>query len=412
MSPEQYRFTGLCGHAHSSPCPILSTAWKELFLPGAEKFSHLISPVRPEAFFARYWGREYLFIARQSPAWYADVLTVGDLDLFLESEQIGAAFINVVSHGVALPMTEWSRTSTAARGDAVVAVPEKLFDFYRNGATIILNQAHHSIPKLSRACRILAQELGFPARANVYITPVNAQGFDRHSDDHEILILVIAGSKKFSLFPTDSETIDVDLQAGDLLYIPKGLQHEARTLDGYSVHLSLGLEPVYEFQLIEELAEIARQDPRFQAPAGSEGRWAATPGESGKDFWLKLQGFLSEDRSQALLSTRLRKLAMSQGRALPDRLSDLQRIHEITLDTIVAARSGLSVRLEENGKSLHVILGSKLLVVRSFLRGAVERLFEESPLAIRDIPGMIPEQGKIAFVRPFIAEGFVSILRV
>jgi hypothetical protein len=390
----------------------LSTASKERFLPAADEFSHLISPVSPEAFFARYWGREYLFIARKSPSWYADILTIGDLDLFLESEQIGAPFINLVSNGVALPMTEWSRTSKAARGDAVVAVPEKLFDFYRNGATIILNQAHHSIPKLSRACRILARELGFPARANVYITPVNAQGFDRHSDDHEILILVIAGSKKFSLFPTDSETIEVELQTGDLLYIPKGLQHEARTLDGYSVHLSLGLQPVYEFQLIEELAEIARLDPRFQAPVCSEGRGAAISGESRSDFWLKFQRFLAEDRSQSLLSRRLQKLAMAQGRALPDRLSDLHRIHKITLDTIVAARSGLSVKIEEDGKSLRVILGNKLVVVGSFLRGAVERLLDESPLAIRDIPGMIPEQGKIAFVHPFIEEGFVSILRV
>ena len=123
-------------------------------------------------------------------------------------------------------LDEWSRNAVAATGQDRVAVPKRIFELCFNGATVILNQAHRALSSLSLTCRELALELGFPIQANVYIAPPASRGFKRHKDDHEILILPIAGSKVWHLYPAEGE-VEIEVRAGDLLYLPRGLAHEA-----------------------------------------------------------------------------------------------------------------------------------------------------------------------------------------
>jgi len=146
----------------------------------SECLARILSPADIGTFLKHYQAREHLYVGRNSPGYYDDLLSERDLDAMLQSEHLPAAFVNVVKEGTRYPLNEWSRMAASARGESRVAVPERLFDLYSEGATLILNRADRAVPSLNTLCRKLTVELGFPAGANVYITPRDAAGFSQH----------------------------------------------------------------------------------------------------------------------------------------------------------------------------------------------------------------------------------------
>jgi ribosomal protein L16 Arg81 hydroxylase len=368
-----------------------------------ELFSKLLAPIAPEAFLKLYWGQKYLHIENSAPERFTDILSLADIDRFLQSEQLPAAFINVVSNGVKEPVEDWSGMAEAARGEVRVAIPERLLALYRNGATLILNQAHHSLSGVAHACRTLASELRFPVRANIYITPPESQGFASHSDDHELLILLIAGSKEFLLSPQSGEAVRIRLAAGDLLYIPRGLAHEARSGSELSVHVSLGLNPIYGFHLIEELAAVARDDPRFQQMAADLSR---------EEFLQKLEELLANNPLEQLTGRRFQSLVEHQARGWPGRFTDLLQINQMTPETVLKARSGILTSREDDGECVRIHFASTWINVPKFLEGSLAQILSGKPFAIREIQGLMSVGGKAGFVKPFVEAGLLEFVKL
>ena len=75
---------------------------------------------------------------------------------------------------------------------------------------------------------------------NAYLNGANVTGLPPHSDPYDIVVLQLAGSKRWYLLGHRPDV--VTLRAGDILCIPKGLRHEtcvpaeSKTI---SIHLSL-----------------------------------------------------------------------------------------------------------------------------------------------------------------------------
>lgn len=90
---------------------------------------------------------------------------------------------------------------------------------------------------------------------NVFVTPPNSQALNAHVDAHQIFVVQLMGTKRWLLGDTHQEIV---IDAGDVLYLPKGCLHEARTDGVTSIHETLG---IYTSQDIEETvrAETARR---------------------------------------------------------------------------------------------------------------------------------------------------------
>ena len=112
----------------------------------------------------------------------------------------------------------------------------------------------------------LTKHLGVYSRLNIYVTPKKQQGFKAHFDSHDVYVLQMSGSKHWKVygvpegasfpFPvTDwgddkldvvrsklgKPLIDVILEEGDGLYIPRGHMHEAKCdTDEPSSHVTVG----------------------------------------------------------------------------------------------------------------------------------------------------------------------------
>ena len=122
-------------------------------------------------------------------------------------------------------------------------------------------------------------ELAFqhPIGANLYFTPATNQGFKTHVDDHDVFVLQLNGEKAWTVFDIDEGSqlipardatvfpIQLVLQQGQALYIPKGYPHYAATLGSASTHLTVGLFPFQLNDLVSRsLCEVARDHPQLR----------------------------------------------------------------------------------------------------------------------------------------------------
>jgi len=103
---------------------------------------------------------------------------------------------------------------------------------------------------------------GTLAGASAYLTPPESQGLEPHHDDVEVFVLQTEGSKKWRLYLDKSESlpdyyaknlpadrlespVEVTVNQGDLLYLPRGTIHEAVTTDSFSTHITISVYQHY-----------------------------------------------------------------------------------------------------------------------------------------------------------------------
>ncbi|KAK6127076.1 hypothetical protein DH2020_039178 [Rehmannia glutinosa] len=159
----------------------------------------------------------------------------------------------------------------------------KCEEAFKEGYSIALRGIEFRNRTISAIAEGLAYLFGQPsAGVNMYLTPSNSQGLARHSDDHCVFVCQLIGVKRWSVFPRPDfqlprlyEPCDISrdledksrkfdgcqqflLKEGDVLYIPRGFPHEARTDEdeGFSLHLTLAveIEPPFEWEGFMQVA--------------------------------------------------------------------------------------------------------------------------------------------------------------
>ena len=247
-------------------------------------FDLLIAPIEPAHFFAEFWEKRPLVISRQSPDYYSDLCSLADVDRILSSTDLRYPAIRLVRHGPDLPTDAYTRDLRSRRFVfAGVGDTDRILLEYQRGATILLQRVERSWPPLTALCGNLEQVFYHPVDANAYLTPASSQGFGVHYDTHDVFILQLAGSKHWRLYdaplrlPLESQPFDqldvnpgplsqqIDLHAGDLIYLPRGTFHEALTSTCSSLHVTVAITPHRWADLIADaVAVVARQDERFR----------------------------------------------------------------------------------------------------------------------------------------------------
>ena len=155
--------------------------------------------------------------------------------------------IRIISNGINISKHRYS----AASGEIDT---EKVNEQFKKGATVKLKAIERCSTELINLHTILINTFKARVHINSYLSSQNGFGYDIHRDDHEIFIIQIEGSKLWELYDDTSLSNNlsilelkpvqtITMNAGDVLYIPKGIPHKARCADPFSLHLTLG---VYE----------------------------------------------------------------------------------------------------------------------------------------------------------------------
>jgi len=132
------------------------------------------------------------------------------------------------------------------------------------GYSLIVDGLHMIYSPIARMTRMLEQESGCNyATCNLYYTPPNSAGFSPHYDWMDVIVVQVAGIKRWSVAsepcvylsnnyqtrykmrPDIPRYEDFIMYPGDVLYIPRGVTHNATTplnSEEPSLHLTFGIE--------------------------------------------------------------------------------------------------------------------------------------------------------------------------
>ncbi len=237
----------------------------------------LIAPTTTEEFFASIYERKDLACLREAPERFSDLLSIRKLDSLLSSKEFSTLSLGMARSEPPISKSFYTFKNGSIDKGAVL-------NHYQSGATLIFNQLHRNDAELARFCRALESTFSLRVQANVYLTPPESQGFGTHYDDHDVFILQISGSKRWRFFQKpienpykgekfqhglhkpSSESRECILNAGDSVYIPRGLMHEAENYgDHPSLHVTVGLlSKTWADLMLEAMSEVALRNSEFR----------------------------------------------------------------------------------------------------------------------------------------------------
>lgn len=218
-------------------------------------------------FTTNHWGRTPLL--RRSGGTFGDVLSVRDVDQLIASSARRPT-VRMIRAGRPVDPAEYC-TSARLGGRRVDDVVDAMAvgRLLGAGATLVLQSLHRIWPPAARFADSFAAAAGHPVQLNAYLTPPNASGFAEHADDHDVFALQAAGRKRWTVAGLG----EIEVGAGDVLYVPAGVRHCAATADRLSLHLTLGVfRRTYRRaveRVLRELPELDRPLPLgYHAPNG------------------------------------------------------------------------------------------------------------------------------------------------
>ncbi|CAD6234126.1 GSCOCG00007578001-RA-CDS [Cotesia congregata] len=217
-------------------------------------FEWLIHPLSIDKFFKINWEKAPLQIQRNKKNYYKILLSTPMIDDVLRK-------FNVL-FTKNLDITSYSDGQRETHNPPGRALPSVVWDYYSNGCSIRMLNPQTFIPKIHTLNSTLQEFFGCFVGANFYLTPPGSQGFAPHYDDIEAFILQVEGKKRWRLYKPRNEEeflprlssenfnqeeigepiLDVILNAGDILYFPRGTIHQGETLEeSHSLHLTLSV---------------------------------------------------------------------------------------------------------------------------------------------------------------------------
>jgi hypothetical protein len=287
-----------------------------------------------------------------------------------------------------------------------------------------------SVEQYVRAVGTLARsidvELNFPTQVNTYITPPESAGLVPHYDDHDVLILQIRGSKTWHLY-VDADLpphkiqrdqdhavaidnlpvpTDLRLEAGDVLYVPRGRVHDAETGEEPSIHLTVGIHaPTVLMLAIGALYSQSFRDDRLNARLPP--RHLDDPAVDAILRGLVREAVETVDDSSAMAGAMglLADVLVRRGRCPP--VGQISGLNAINGQTRVVKYQPLYswVKPADNGvalefASLSIAAGADHEAALRFISSSTE------PFLIGDLPGLQARQ-QVDLARTLIVSGYL-----
>lgn len=344
-----------------------------------------------------------------------DFSRLGSLDYFdhlINETLLPTAAFRLVRDGSPVPPRAYTRSFGSRPDDTIkVADPALVFDWFGDGATIILESLHRYSPPLRDFCRDLETELRQSTQVNAYITPPGAQGFATHVDSHDVFVVQLFGTKRWSVFSkedvkgVDTPLIERDLQVGECLYIPKGFAHSAATGAAASAHLTIGILPMKVSQLEREVMSLLEDegDELIASPELKGGDVTALSARLLQDIRTKLDAVSEKDLSQRLA----RLFLTSRHHSLRGQLQRVLDARELNDSDEVVTRIEW-VRFDD-GSEVVLVLPDRELRFGSRLAPALDVILQKEPFRVVDLKPHLDEDERRAMVARLIREGLLEL---
>ncbi|MFJ8842423.1 JmjC domain-containing protein [Streptomyces cyaneofuscatus] len=317
--------------------------------------------------------------------------------------------------------------TVSPRGQSIsMANMRSLGSLLRDGATLILDQANVFDPTMEVICRALQWWSHERVQVNAYLTTNEAAGFPLHWDDHDVLIVQLAGEKTWEVRGTSRKAPmyrDADpnttpsedivwsgtMRAGDVMHIPRGYWHQATRTgsgSGGSLHVTFGITKRTGASWLAWLADWSREHEIFRHDldrSGSADHRALT------------------ESVAPLVATRTPNdfLAAYEQEVPPARHVPFLGLFG-SLGSVVCI-SHFTPRIEVNGESVNVVASGKKLTftaralpsLRLLLSGKPVHLDQAAPAAgaeVAEVALILVEEEICAPFTPELSSGYTGLV--
>ncbi|MBD2530120.1 hypothetical protein H6G97_11280 [Nostoc flagelliforme FACHB-838] len=402
----------------------LATSFEEVQEPSTKDFDidRLLQPMEQSTFFSEYWEQRPLILSRRKANYYSSLFSMQDVDSVIYFTKPTNTHIRLLNNGQLKPNNYVNRNG--------ILNINQLYDGYHQGNTIILEGLHERWKSISIFSRHLESFFNHPVNVNMYLTPRNSQGFSPHFDTHDVFILQVEGKKHWRIYdsflclpspmmdesqqfiPQDklsNPLYEVVLNAGELLYIPRGYVHEALTSDCSSLHLTVGIATFSWADLISNaLRSVNEQNVCFRKslPIGFLNYDEMI--ESLKHQFKELLELLSNTAIEDAVN-RLAKKFFRQMPPLPDgHFTQIDDLSQIDLDTIVEKRKGMICRIIREEGSISIQFPGNQVRGPNYIEPALRFIAASGAFPVRAISETLSDNGKLVLVRRLLKEGLLT----
>src|SRR6478735_10777564 len=326
--------------------------------------------VPTEDFAGHFWATAPLLTpAGPAGADFADLFSAAAVDELISARGLRTPFLRMAKNGSVLATSTFTRSGGVGAGIADQVADDKVLAQLAGGATLVLQALHRTWPPLIRFGGDLARELGHPVQINAYITPPENQGFAAHYDTHDVFVLQVAGSKRWTIHrpviddplptqtweqhraqvaarATEEPLIDTLLRPGDAMYLPRGFLHAAVAQGEVSIHLTVGVHPVTAYDLAKEMVVAAATDRelRRSLPMGVDVTDPMAMREHVESAAKRLSVAVAQAGPADLdhVARRVGRQQVGESRPAPlGPLAQLAELREVTPGTALQLRPGL-----------------------------------------------------------------------
>jgi ribosomal protein L16 Arg81 hydroxylase len=390
-------------------------------------FTALVAPARSAEFLREHWERKPLHVSRGDVHYYDSILTNEDLETIISSSDLRYPAIQLARNGSYLAAEAYTKNFKHG-SEFFNGVPDlgQVQSEYNSGSTVVLPALQRTWAPLRELCAALENEFSHAVHANAYLTPGDAPGFTPHYDTHEVFVLQIAGNKRWRLFeppmPLPHRTqpftpvgyvlpapiLELELKAGDLLYLPRGYVHAAHTSHGHSAHVTIGMTVYTWVELLSELIASAKDTPGF--------RTALPPGFATREDLKKtlreglahcMDQLRDNSHSDRLIETFLQKVRSGRVSPVGTFQSDVRAIGlQTQLKTPEAGRYRIS--MEERSTILE--FEGRKFVLPDKIRATVDDMCKRKSFRPGDLSGPLDNDGKLRLARYLHGERFLMLV--
>ncbi|MEU0657905.1 cupin domain-containing protein [Streptomyces lavendulocolor] len=211
-----------------------------------------------DTFLAQTYHRSYTHFPGVADT--AGLFSWDDLNRIIATQRLEPPRLRLSADGEMVPLHRYAIPTTNRRAVTWSRIlPSEFHAQLRDGASLVLDAVEKIHPPVGVAAEGLARFLGTSVQANVYASWTEREGFGRHWDDHDVVVVQLHGSKRWRLWgvtreaptfrdvespeePEGDPVADLVLSPGDVLYLPRGWWHSVTADQGTeSLHLTFGM---------------------------------------------------------------------------------------------------------------------------------------------------------------------------
>jgi ribosomal protein L16 Arg81 hydroxylase len=295
---------------------------------------------------------------------------------------------------------------------------DRVSALFAHECSVVVDKVTTRSPGMAELCSAVGTFFRVGAGANAYLTPGGEhQGFSAHYDTHDAVVIQIEGTKKWRVYDWGTELalqsqtfnpkkhtvgdpkLEIEMRPGDVLYIPRGVIHEARSSDALSLHVTIGLYPIKWFDVLREAVDAAGDEVALRRSISID----APPNFDDPELVAALGRVLSTEKLKAAEQKLVRAFLTERSNDLEGQLRQIAQLRALDERSWVSIRPHMVYVLEE-GDETTLSFSRKTVKLQRGGAPIVRALEGGEKVCLADLIALEPKA--LDIVRQLIAEGF------